>query len=1530
MARKNSLYVLLLIMLLPAAANASGGWIPFSANAGQDTQVDVVRSDYESVQLRVLVPGVAVDAVKADGREFTRLTFDDDGFIGEWGTPQIPVIRRLIEVPCGARLSLDVRSLDEGELLLADEGYVMPLLPVQPPIPKCATDAPIEFQLNEKAYKINGYSPDYTVRILDDGVLRGRRLVHLEIAPLAYDPVSGSLKFRSDLDITLRFTGADIELTKAQRERYRSVEFDTLFDRFIVNNDGFESKTYSFPPAAPVGYLVICADAFNSAISSWVSSKEAEGYDVTVALTSQTGSTTTAIKNYITTAYNTWPIPPVFVLLVGDTNTIPTYTGTSSATEDDMPYTDVDNAGYWTPDVLLGRWPVRDSADIDAIVAKTLQFQNMSMPSSAYFKDSVWLASTDHASMLEATHQWCFDNHVDPFDPPNNTMHQVYERLGGATADFASNVNAGRGFVCYSGHGYGDGSGTASVHFVASNVRALTNANKYGHVLIFACGTNKYNQTESFGEVWTNEANKGSVTFWGTSNNSYWNEDDCLQREIFRISHEDRYWPIAAALYAGLIDVYNTLPSNAQYYFNIYNLMGEPSLAFHGRIPQTPSVVCASAIPPSPTTLNVTVTVSGSPRQTALVSAVMGTTLLDAAYTNSSGVAALYVSPTAPGTMVVRVTGQNLNPTTVNVSVLTSGCGSIQLNTDVYTCAQLITLSVMDDDLNTNPSQVNTAQALIRSTSEPANETVTLTETGPDTSLFTGTIQASPSQSGPGYLLLAHGDTITATYNDADCEGSPAVVTDTASADCQGPVITNVSVGDPGVSSVAITWTTNENSDSHVFIGTSVPPATETSDAVLTTSHNMTITGLTACTTYYVAVGSTDTHGNYTLNTNGGSYWSFTTDQELIVMSANMNTNPGWTISGGSWAWGDPTGADGDPQVGYTGANVYGYNLSGQYANNMPEYTLTTPSFSCSGSGSVTLEYYRWLGVESNSWDHARIYVSNNGGSSWTTVWENPASNMTDTAWTLHSIDITAQAAGSSNVRLRWGMGTTDSSVVYCGWNIDDVTVLGTSSCTPSSTATPTRTPTLTPVATPTYTRTPTITISPTRTPTRTPTTVPATATPTLTPTRSPTLTATRTPTPVPPTATPTITATRTPTRTATLTPTVTRTPTVTITATRTPTRTATLTPTVTRTPTATLTPTPDVRIDWCNLQWPESYTILEGGTTDYIYGQVYISGATEPQGLTPGLVADLGYGPQDIHPSDHSWIWTPAAFNLNVGNNDEFYVRLTVMDVGLYDYAYRYSHNGGPYHYGDLNGSADGYSSDQAGTLIVLPGPTPTALPSPTPMCVHDGDVNMDGSLTPSDAQEAFAIYLDCESMAPGFDVYCAADFCGSGQLDSVCADDVTPADALAIFRAYLGYPDPCATGYHTASYDGIGDDVNADLWLVRVDRAKRGEVVFALNAVTGSKPFAAWGARLQYDPRALQFLSCSVGKLNPDWELFGCRGSRPGELTIGGVSLLPLPPGSDGSLALLRFAPLTASIRDNSIWLSDAVDDLAGALSE
>ena len=39
--------------------------------------------------------------------------------------------------------------------------------------------------------------------------------------------------------------------------------------------------------------------------------------------------------------------------------------------------------------------------------------------------------------------------------------------------------------------------------------------------------------------------------------------------------------------------------------------------------------------------------------------------------------------------------------------------------------------------------------------------------------------------------------------------------------------------------------------------------------------------------------------------------------------------------------------------------------------------------------------------------------------------------------------DLTAQAAGHADVRIRWTMGPTDSMWTYCGWNIDDVEIWG-------------------------------------------------------------------------------------------------------------------------------------------------------------------------------------------------------------------------------------------------------------------------------------------------------------------------------------------------------------------------------------------------------------------------------------------------------------------------------------------------------
>jgi hypothetical protein len=168
----------------------------------------------------------------------------------------------------------------------------------------------------------------------------------------------------------------------------------------------------------------------------------------------------------------------------------------------------------------------------------------------------------------------------------------------------------------------------------------------------------------------------------------------------------------------------------------------------------------------------------------------------------------------------------------------------------------------------------------------------------------------------------------------------------------------------------------------------------------------------------------------------------------------NMDTDPGWNAEG-LWAWGVPTGGGGqygnpDPTSGATGTNVYGYNLSGDYENSLPETHLTTTAIDCTGLTDVSVRFQRYLNVESPTYDHAYCRVSNDG-TSWTTVWGNSA-ELTDAAWTMVEYDISGVADGQPVVYLRWTQGATDGGWQYSGWNIDDVQIhaLGCPGCAPA------------------------------------------------------------------------------------------------------------------------------------------------------------------------------------------------------------------------------------------------------------------------------------------------------------------------------------------------------------------------------------------------------------------------------------------------------------------------------------------------
>ncbi len=216
------------------------------------------------------------------------------------------------------------------------------------------------------------------------------------------------------------------------------------------------------------------------------------------------------------------------------------------------------------------------------------------------------------------------------------------------------------------------------------------------------------------------------------------------------------------------------------------------------------------------------------------------------------------------------------------------------------------------------------------------------------------------------------------------------------------------------------------------------------------TSYNH--TALTSGTTYYYkAFSLTNSNPDYS----PGVTTSAKTLKDAIFYDG-FETDKGWTMNG-EWERGAPQGLGGDygnpdPSSAFNGSNILGLDLLGQgsyqgdYESSLAdhaEYTIS-PVIDCSNYTDVEIEFQRWLGVESNTYDHAYIDISTNGGTSWTEIWANGSSTLNGGSWEETTYDISAYADGQATVQFRFSMGTSDGSWQFCGWNIDEFYVFGT------------------------------------------------------------------------------------------------------------------------------------------------------------------------------------------------------------------------------------------------------------------------------------------------------------------------------------------------------------------------------------------------------------------------------------------------------------------------------------------------------
>lgn len=112
----------------------------------------------------------------------------------------------------------------------------------------------------------------------------------------------------------------------------------------------------------------------------------------------------------------------------------------------------------------------------------------------------------------------------------------------------------------------------------------------------------------------------------------------------------------------------------------------------------------------------------------------------------------------------------------------------------------------------------------------------------------------------------------------------------------------------------------------------------------------------------------------------------------------------------------------------------------------------------------------------------------------------------------------------------------------------------------------------------------------------------------------------------------------------------------------------------------------------------------------EVLFGRVFVQGITNVAGQGLGVMAQGGWGPDGSNPDGHIlWSWYDAVYFDDIdGSDDRYGVSFDDVPVGTFDYAFRFSTDGGDtWTFADLEpaGTIDGYSAATTGSIVVTAG---------------------------------------------------------------------------------------------------------------------------------------------------------------------------------------------------------------------------------
>ena len=547
---------------------------------------------------------VQVTNVSTPAGDFSRLSMDGAVLSSEVGQPQVPVAVSLLEIPLCSGVHCEVVSSHFIDYPAEELGVTELLFPAQPSYSKSEVGE-LPLVKDAATYQRDEFYHRDLASVEVTGILRNMNIATLYFSPVQYNPVTRTIRVYDEVEILVEFDNPDLPATYTMKSLHGNAFVNGLASR-VLNPMQPQNREEVYN--RPVKMLIVSHSMFRGQLDGFIAWKQRQGLVVDIAYTDdpQVGTTTTAISNYIKSLYNnaTDNNPaPTFVLLVGDVAQIPAFSthvsGESHVT--DLYYftwTDGDNI----PDCFYGRFSAQNANQLANILEKVMQYEQYTMPDPAYLNDAVLVAGTD--GNYGSTHangqiNYLSNNYVNTAFGYSNVYVHLYNSSSQA-ATIRAEIGAGVGYANYTAHCSSEG--WSDPVFETNHIPSMNNADKYGFMVGNCCLSNKFDDSECFGEAILRAEKKGASGYIGGSNSTYWDEDyywsvgmrsNINANPTYDAAHLGAYdrmfhthgepfsdWYVMAGsiITSGNLSVESSTSSRKLYYWEIYHLMGDPSM----------------------------------------------------------------------------------------------------------------------------------------------------------------------------------------------------------------------------------------------------------------------------------------------------------------------------------------------------------------------------------------------------------------------------------------------------------------------------------------------------------------------------------------------------------------------------------------------------------------------------------------------------------------------------------------------------------------------------------------------------------------------------------------------------------------------------------------------------------------------------------------------------------------------------------------------------------------------------------------